>query len=114
MGCRYFSCAAFMLGVGSGCTESKPAWPLAMGTSPSGDSGGSPGDTAAPIDGERVSMGAVVPCDSPLPNVVYEEVGEQMGLQAGRVDPQEHSEGGVAAVADLMRRLVPEDPNQKI
>ena len=92
-----------MLWVGSGCGQSKPARPMHIVPSPDADTGEASTDTAAPRDVERFILGAVVPCDAPLDDVVYEEVGAQMGLQAGLNDPQEHSEGGLAAVADLWK-----------
>ncbi len=73
--------------------------------SPSDDSGDSPSDDTGEVvitdlpdwlEGSEVQV-----CESPLEDVVYEEVGEAMGLRGRLHEVTEHTESGALVVADL-------------
>lgn len=71
------------------------------GEPPGGDDGGggdSAGETSIP---DGVTLGDVVPCDSPVDAVSYAEVGQAWGLQAAPEPDGPHGEGGSTAVLDV-------------
>jgi enediyne biosynthesis protein E4 len=50
-----------------------------------------------------IEFSEILECNEPLPDVLYNEVGMEMGLQRGQVDlsQEQHNDGGGAAIADL-------------
>jgi hypothetical protein len=66
-----------------------------------GSDTGPASETGSPGERGRFILGDVVPCEVPAAGVRYTEVGQAMGLAPAQSDPGSHTEGGVAAVADL-------------
>jgi hypothetical protein len=109
--------AVFVLGLAAACgSETKePEYVDRPGSAaddtaePDGGDSGSDTDTddsGTPVDDtgvetSRFDLGDVRPCESPLPDVQYVEVGEEMGLMPPTYFFDEHVEGGAAAVADF-------------